>query len=82
MAEGEGLDAELVERLGAEDVSYTPSVDDALGAVERGEAAAAFLLRPPSLEQVWAVARAGKTMPQKSTYFYPKLVSGLLFFPL
>jgi uncharacterized protein (DUF1015 family) len=83
VAEGDGLDAELVERLGPQgEITYTPYVDKALAAVAEGEAAAAFLLRPPALEQVWAVARAGRTMPQKSTYFYPKLVSGLLFFPL
>lgn len=80
--EGEGLDTELVERLGPEQVSYTPSVDVALAAVDRGDAEAAFLLRPPSLEQIWAVARDGRTLPPKTTYFSPKLVSGLLFLPL
>ncbi len=34
------------------------------------------------IEDVWAVARRGETMPQKSTYFFPKLTSGLLFHPL
>jgi uncharacterized protein (DUF1015 family) len=82
VVEGEGLDTELVERLEPQGVSYTASLDQALAAVERGEAEAAFLLRPPSLEQVWSVAREGRTLPQKTTYFYPKLVSGLLFFPL
>src|SRR5438309_111203 len=48
----------------------------------RGDAEAAFLLRPTRIEDVWAVARRGETMPQKSTYFYPKLTSGLLFHPL
>jgi uncharacterized protein (DUF1015 family) len=82
LVEGDGVDAEVVERLGPEGVTYTPSVDEALAAVESGRAGAAFLLRPPRLEQVWAVAREGRTMPQKSTYFFPKLLSGLLFFPL
>ncbi len=40
---------------------------------------AVFILNPTRMEQVAAVARAGETMPQKSTYFYPKLLSGLLF---
>ncbi len=40
---------------------------------------AVFLLNPTRMEQVAAVATAGETMPQKSTYFYPKLLSGLLF---
>jgi uncharacterized protein (DUF1015 family) len=78
--EGE-LDAELVARY-APDVRYTPSADDARAAVDAGEAEAAFLLRPPTVEQVASVAAAGRTMPQKSTYFYPKLTSGLLFMPL
>ncbi len=78
--EGE-LDTELVARY-APDVLYTPSADEARAAVDRGEAAAAFLLSPPTVEQVAAVAAAGRTMPQKSTYFYPKLTSGLLFMPL
>jgi uncharacterized protein (DUF1015 family) len=75
------LDTELVARY-APDVRYTPSADEARAAVDSGEAEAAFLLRPPTVEQVAAVAEAGKTMPQKSTFFYPKLTSGLLFLPL
>jgi uncharacterized protein (DUF1015 family) len=78
--EGE-LDVELVGRY-AEEVRYTPSAEEARAAVDTGEAEAAFLLRPPTVEQVAAVAKAGGTMPQKSTYFYPKLPSGLLFLPL
>jgi uncharacterized protein (DUF1015 family) len=50
--------------------------------VASGEAGAAFLVRAPSVEQVEALARAGERMPEKSTYFYPKLVGGLLFSPL
>ena len=63
-------------------VRYTPSAEDAIAAVNRREAGAALLVRPPTVEQVRAVAERGDTMPQKSTYFYPKLVSGLLFLPL
>jgi hypothetical protein len=47
-----------------------------------GDYELAFLLRPTPIEQVEAVAAAGETMPPKSTYFYPKLLSGLLFNPL
>ena len=75
------LDTELVDRYASE-VRYTPSAEEARAAVDSGEAEAAFLLRPPTVEQVAAVAEAGKTMPQKSTFFYPKLTSGLLFLPL
>jgi uncharacterized protein (DUF1015 family) len=76
------MDAAFVERFAPEGVSYTPRVEDAVAAVDSGRAEAAFLLRPPTIEQVRAVAERGETMPQKSTYFYPKLTSGLLFHPL
>ena len=82
LLEGDGLDVEIVERLAPHGVSYTPQRDEAVATVDRGEAEAAFLLRPTRIEDVWAVARRGETMPQKSTYFYPKLTSGLLFHPL
>jgi len=79
--EGE-LDGALVERMTLGTVTYTPYADEAIAAVDSGDAQAAFLLRPASLEQVWALAEAGEVMPQKSTYFYPKLLSGLLFHPV
>jgi uncharacterized protein (DUF1015 family) len=79
---GEGLDPEIVDRLGPRGVSYTPSAREAVAAVDRGDAEAAFLLRPTRIEDVWAVAGRGEVMPQKSTFFYPKLTSGLLLFPL
>jgi uncharacterized protein (DUF1015 family) len=78
----EGLDPEVVDRLGPTGVTYTPSAGDAVAAVDRGEAEAAFLLRPTRIEDVWEVARRGDVMPQKSTFFYPKLTSGLLLLPL
>jgi len=75
------LDVTAVERY-ARDVAYTPYEDEARGAVDRGEAEAAFLVRAPTVEQVRAWATRGETMPQKTTFFYPKLTSGLLFHPL
>jgi uncharacterized protein (DUF1015 family) len=83
MRGGEGeLDPELVESFAPEGIAYTPSLEDAVAAVDSGEAEAAFLLRPALVEQVWERARRGEVMPQKSTYFFPKLLSGLLFQPL
>jgi uncharacterized protein (DUF1015 family) len=76
------LDPEVVDRLGPSGVSYTPHRDEAVAAVDSGEAEAAFLLRPTRIDDVWAVARRGDVMPQKSTFFYPKLTSGLLLLPL
>jgi uncharacterized protein (DUF1015 family) len=81
--DGEGeLDVMLVDRLGHEGISYTPDWREAVRAVDEGAAAVAVLMRPTRIEDVFAVAQGGQTMPQKSTYFYPKLVSGLLFLPL
>jgi uncharacterized protein (DUF1015 family) len=81
--DGEGeLDVRLVDRLGHEGISYTPDWQEAVRAVDAGEAEVAVLMRPTRIEDVFAVAQRGETMPQKSTYFYPKLVSGLLFLPL
>jgi uncharacterized protein (DUF1015 family) len=61
---------------------YTRSEADARGRVARGEAMAAILVRPTRLEELTAVAAAGDVMPQKSTYFYPKLLTGMVFYPL
>jgi len=80
--DGNELDVRLVDRLGHEGISYTADWDEAVRAVDAGEAEVAVLMRPPRIEDVFAVAQRGETMPQKSTYFYPKLVSGLLFLPL
>jgi uncharacterized protein (DUF1015 family) len=71
----------VVESLGPSGVTYTPRADEAIAAVDRGDAAAAFLLEPVTVEQVARFAHAGETMPQKSTFFYPKLTSGLLLHP-
>jgi uncharacterized protein (DUF1015 family) len=62
-------------------VSYTPAREAAVAAVDRGEAEAAFLLRPTPLDAVFERARRGEVMPQKTTYFFPKLTSGLLLYP-
>src|SRR6476659_77542 len=72
----------VVEALAPEGVSYTASADEAIAAVDRGNAAAAFLLQPVTTEQVARFAGNGEVMPQKSTFFYPKLTSGLLFHPI
>jgi len=82
LVEGEGLDPEIVDALKPEGVTYTPQRRDAIAAVDRGEADAAFLLRPTRIEDVWEAAGRGDVMPQKSTFFYPKLTSGLLLHPL
>jgi uncharacterized protein (DUF1015 family) len=82
LLEGDGLDPEVVDQLAPQGVTYTPHAHEAVAAVDRGEAEAAFLLRPTRIEDVWEVAGRGDVLPQKSTFFYPKLTSGLLFLPL
>jgi uncharacterized protein (DUF1015 family) len=79
---GDGLDPEVVEQAAPRGVTYTPRREEAVAAVDRGDAEAAFLLRPTRIEDVWDLARRGEVMPQKSTFFYPKLTSGLLLLPL
>ena len=80
--DADGLDPEVVESFSPEGVTYTAYIDEAVDAVDRGDAEAAFILRPTKIDEVWEVARRGEVMPQKSTFFYPKLTSGLLLFPL
>ena len=63
-------------------VSYTTDAGQALQAVRRGEAQLAFVLNATTTDQVWRAATAGLAMPQKSTYFYPKLLTGLVINPL
>jgi uncharacterized protein (DUF1015 family) len=65
-----------------EELEFTHEDEEALAAVTTGHAAAAFLLNPPSLAAVRAVCLAGELMPEKSTYFYPKLATGLVFQPV
>ena len=63
-------------------LAYSKDFADARGAVESGRAEAAFFMRPTPVEQVREVAAGGETMPPKSTYFYPKIPTGLLFNPV
>ncbi len=78
------MDALVVRALqgaGASTLRYTPDARVAFEAV-RGGAAAAVLLNPTRVEQVLAVADAADVMPPKSTYFVPKVPSGLVLRPL
>jgi uncharacterized protein (DUF1015 family) len=75
-----GLSPESQERQ--ENLRYVKDAAEAVAAVEKGEAQAAFLLNPTAMEQMRDVAEAGEVMPQKSTFFYPKLPSGLVINPL
>jgi uncharacterized protein (DUF1015 family) len=76
-----GIDREAVAT--ADRLGFTKSVDEALEAVDQGTdgADAAFLLEPTPVAAIAAVAREGGVMPQKSTYFYPKALTGLVVNP-
>jgi uncharacterized protein (DUF1015 family) len=63
-------------------VRFTSEAGEALRAVETGNAQAALLLNPTRVRQVVDVALADDRMPQKSTYYYPKLITGLVMNPL
>jgi uncharacterized protein (DUF1015 family) len=76
------LDVQLVDTLGHDGIAYTPDAGEALRRVRDGEAAVGYLMRPTRIEDVFAYARRGEVLPPKTTYFFPKLISGLLFHPL
>jgi uncharacterized protein (DUF1015 family) len=63
-------------------LGYSRTDDEALALVLSGDYDAAFFLRSTPVEQVRAIAAAGVNMPPKSTYFFPKVPTGLLFNPL
>ncbi|MBI1923982.1 DUF1015 domain-containing protein [Candidatus Poribacteria bacterium] len=59
-------------------VSYTVNTDEAIQYVKDGSGRVALLMNPTPVSHVNAVATSGETMPQKSTYFYPKMATGLV----
>ena len=75
-----GLDAEKVREQ--TNIRYLRDAGEAVEQVRRGEADIAFLTNPVSMEQLKEVAFAGDVMPQKSTDFFPKLLSGLAIYAL
>ncbi len=64
------------------DFGYARDLDQALAEIDSAAYDVAFLLRPTPIQQVRDVAAAGQSMPPKSTYFFPKVLTGLLFNPL
>ncbi len=63
-------------------LNYSKDAAEALRLIDAGTYDAAFFMRATPVEQVREVAAAGENMPPKSTYFYPKVPTGLLFNPL
>ena len=75
---GLGITAEAV--TAEKNVAYEREIDAAIARVDRGEAQAAFLLNAVPVQQVADIALGGDVMPQKSTDFYPKLMSGIAIY--
>lgn len=59
-------------------LTYTRDIDEAISAVDSKAANCSFIMNPTRVSEISAVATAGEKMPQKSTYFYPKLITGLV----
>jgi len=75
-----GLSAPYAES--GENIIFTRYPEEAVSLVETGKQEMAILLNPTRVDQVMAIAQAGDRMPQKGTYFYPKLLAGIVFYDL
>ena len=75
-----GMSDEDIDELNG--LGYARDFDQALELVASAAYDAAFFMAPTPIEQVQQVAAAGESMPPKSTYFFPKVPTGLLFNPL
>ncbi|MFH0824088.1 MAG: DUF1015 domain-containing protein [Pseudomonadota bacterium] len=73
LGHGLGIDGENAEGL----VEYSPSAADAIERVRKGDVQLGFIMNPTRVDQMQAAAELGHKLPHKSTYFYPKLASGL-----
>lgn len=71
-----GIDKENLAKQ--KNLIYTRDIEEAITAVDNKAADCAFLINPTGVEEIIAVSIAGEKMPQKSTYFYPKLITGLV----
>jgi uncharacterized protein (DUF1015 family) len=75
-----GMSDEQIDHL--EGLRYARDAKEAVALVERGDYDVGFFMAPAPIEQVRAIAAAGENMPPKSTYFFPKVPTGLVFNPL
>jgi uncharacterized protein (DUF1015 family) len=78
LEKGLGITAEAV--AAEKNLGYEREMEAAIARVDRGEAQLAFLLNPVRVQQVADIALAGEVLPQKSTDFYPKLLSGVAIY--
>lgn len=71
-----GIDKENM--ANQKNLTYTKYLNDAVSGVDSGEFQCSFVLNPTRVTEIRDVAAAGEKMPQKSTYFYPKMITGLV----
>jgi len=71
----------LLDIQGLDNIAYTRDAEEAIRSVDGG-AVASFLMNPPSVADMQEIALGGEKMPQKSTYYYPKILSGLVIWSL
>ena len=71
-----GIDKENM--ANQKNLTYTKILDEAISSVDEGKANCSFILNPTRVSEIRDVALANEKMPQKSTYFYPKLITGLV----
>ncbi len=73
--------SKLLQVKGLDSIAYTRDAQEAVDAVQ-GDIEASFLMNPPSVEDMKVIALGGEKMPQKSTYYFPKILSGLVIWSL
>jgi uncharacterized protein (DUF1015 family) len=79
-----GIDEDGISRKGRVEFikDHPRAVSEAMARIDAGEKRFLFLMNPVTVEQLKAVTDAGERMPQKSTFFYPKLYSGLTIYKM
>jgi uncharacterized protein (DUF1015 family) len=67
------------EQRGSQQIAYERNFAECLKEIIQEKAKIAFIVNPVSMQEVKKVCKSGYTLPQKSTYFYPKVISGFVF---
>ena len=70
------------EQMAQDGILYIKQEEEAFDMIDSGKAEASFIMAYPKIQDIKRISEAGERMPQKSTYFYPKLLSGLVINPL
>lgn len=70
------------EQMAQDGILYIKQESEAFDMIDNGKAEASFIMAYPKIKDIQEISQAGYRMPQKSTYFYPKLLSGIVINPL